>query len=297
MDYSQYLDRVVQLIHLNQKNGQPVTAAVLGSYIRTAITEANFKDFGKRHLRDVLADLEASNRITITSSEKGALAVTPCVNPSSPGVVEPLNSSPRTSTLKKPVWEAFVFSVPAGKRFGHRISGAIRTGVVESPESPEEWVEVAPITTDIQYTWALDFLQKECEEFVPQLHQALTAPLWNPVVFAKTIRDLDPSLARRWNAYRSKMTAEHVRAWLSQVRLPEAWAFEPLVRSSQPKKPAGSSPTGATSGVDAFECVNSEAEARQIILTALGQLPLNKLLELPIPAGVLLNAVASRSSR
>jgi len=49
MNYSEYLSRVVQLVSLNQKNGQPMTAAVLGSYLSSSIPEVSFKDFGKRH--------------------------------------------------------------------------------------------------------------------------------------------------------------------------------------------------------------------------------------------------------
>lgn len=297
MNYSQYLDRVVQLIRLNHKSGQSLTAAVLGSFISSAITEATFKDFDKRHLRDVLADLAADNRIVITTTEKGALAVQPLAEGGQPRAAESSSASARTIPLKKPVWEAFVFPVPAGKRFGHRHSALIRTGLVESPSPAEDWVEISQINNDVQYTWALDFVASEVNEHVADVDAALRVPLWNPVVFAQVLRGLNPSLAKRWNSYRSKMASMHVRTWLTQVGLPDSWAFEPLARPAVTKKDAdvssaAGSTESATSGLS-----NSDTDARQIILAALAQLPLSKLLELPIPAGVMLDAIASRSSR
>lgn len=297
MNYSQYLDRVVQLIRLNHKSGQSLTAAVLGSFISSAITEATFKDFGKRHLREVLADLAAANRIVITATEKGALAVQPLADGEQPSTVESSSASSRTIPLRKPVWEAFVFPVPAGKRYGHRHSALIRTGLVESPSPAVDWVEISQINNDVQYTWALDFVAAEVNEYVEDVEAALRAPLWNPIVFAQVLRGLDPSLAKRWNSYRSKMASEHVRSWLAEVGLPESWAFEPLVRPAVAKKEAEVSSSAGSTVPAASGLSNADADARQVILAALAQLPLSKLLELPIPAGVLLNAIASRSSR
>ncbi|EKT4081813.1 hypothetical protein D7Y42_03830 [Stenotrophomonas maltophilia] len=297
MTYSEYLDRVVQLIRLNHKSGQSLTAAVLGSFISSAIPEATFKDFGKRHLREVLADLQDANWIVITATEKGALAVQPRTEVGHPVAVEAAPASARPVPLKKRVWEAFVFPVPAGKRFGHRQSADIRTGLVESPNPVGDWVEISQISNDIQYTWALDFVAAEVSEHVAIIDEALRAPLWNPVVFAQVLRGLDPSLAKRWNAYRSKMTAEHVRGWLTQVGLPHSWAFESLARPATAKKPADSPAAAVSPGQSVPTFADPDADSRQIILAALAQLPLSKLLELPIPAGVLLNAVASRSSR
>ncbi|MEB1955752.1 hypothetical protein [Xanthomonas campestris] len=297
MNYSQYLGRVVQLVSLNQKNGQPMTAAVLGSYLSSSVPEVSFKSFGKRHLREVLADLETAKYVTLTTTDKGALAVQ--LSDSAPATVAPEGAAQidRITPLKKAVWEAFLFSAPAGLRFANRISGVIQIGLTQSPTPEEDWIEITPVTNDTQHAWVLDFLGEHTNELTAEVQEALNSSHWSPPIFGQMLRKLDPGLAKRWNCYRSKMAIAYVRNWLAQAGLPDSWAFERIARPTEAIKTAGEaiqitdiSTTPATSR-------GEDADARETILAALAQLPLSKLLELPIPAGVLLHAIASRSSR
>ncbi|WP_146096136.1 hypothetical protein [Xanthomonas arboricola] len=297
MNYSEYLSRVVQLVSLNQKNGQPMTAAVLGSYLSSSIPEVSFKDFGKRHLREVLADLESAKHVTLTTTDKGALAVQ--LSDSAPATVPADFAAPinRISPLKKAVWEAFLFPVPAGLRFAHRISDVIRIGLTQSPTPEDDWIEITPVTNDTQYRWALDFLGDHANELTSEPQEFLNSLPWNPPIFGQTLRKLNPGLAKRWNHYRSKMAIDHVRKWLAQAGLPEAWAFERIARPTEAIKTASEAIQIAAISTSPATAYGEEGNARETILAALAQLPLSKLLELPIPAGVLLQAIASRSSR
>ena len=76
MTYQDYLDFVVQTVARNLKPGSHyITTASLGGLLLKISPEESWRDFGKRSLSELLADLETQGKLTRTKTEKGALAV------------------------------------------------------------------------------------------------------------------------------------------------------------------------------------------------------------------------------
>lgn len=278
MDYSEYLDLAVQIVETNERPGEPFPAAALGSALRKAAPEVDFKSFGKRSLGEVLTDLQARGRITITETTKGALAVERVQQghnpPSQGGAFNPLHRA---------IWEAFTFVAPHGRRFLNRLTGLIRVGLASTPSPADEWVEFTPITGDLQRSWAEEFAKEEGLPFEDDLRPLLKQEKWSAHAFVTALREQNPQAARMWNAFRSKRVSAHVQQWLADNALPPGWAFQ------QRPRPIHGVTTPLTQGL-----TDDEAETRSIVMTALGQMPLSQLLSIPIPVGLVLNALSTR---
>ena len=278
MDYAEYLDLAVQLIESNERPGVPFPASALGGLLRKAAPDVSFKTFAKRSFGEVLDDLQARGRITLTHTDKGALAMLRVGSGSSVSKqVEAYNP------LHKQMWEAFTFVAPQGRRFQNRLHGVIRVGLPAPPIPADEWVEITPISADLQRLWAAEFVKEE----VPDLSEALEAFLkpesWNAHVFVTALRQQNPQAARTWNAFRSNRVSMHVQKWLADNSLPPGWAFQ---QQAAPSRVADVSlPVGP---------IADDRETREIVLAALAQMPLSQLLTIPIPVGLVLAALSAR---
>lgn len=282
MEYSDYLDLAVQLIATNEKPGAPFPAAALGGLLRQAAPDVRFKDFGKRALSEVLEDLRARGNITITTTDKGALALERVFNADA----ETTKPADSFNPLRKVMWEAFTFTGPLGRRFLHRLTGSIRAGLNAPPAPADEWVEITPISAETQRTWAVDFVQELPLEIQTEMRPVIGRESWSGFEFMSALREQDPQAARKWNNFRSARVAKTVLEWLNTNALPPSWAFQQQAApgASIPAQPLTMPPSG-------------EQETREILLAALAQLPLGKLLEIPIPAGLILNVLSSRNAR
>lgn len=281
MNYSEFLDLVVRLLTRNAPANSVLTAAALGGLLHQAAPEVKLKKFGKSSLLDVLRDLEASGHIRLTQTTKGALAVTPT------GSVETV-SAPQIESfnpLRKAIWEGFVFTAPAGRRYMHRLSGIIRAGLDMAPTPADEWIELTPLSSDVQRQWAIDFLSQIDPEKLKATRQQVSNSPWHPQQFAKVMREEDESAARSWNRYRSSKVSAVVQHWLSENNIPTEFAFQQhgqiLIDGTSEPKELG------------LIQAKSRDETKQLILRALAEMPLERLLEIPIPAGILLSALLS----
>jgi hypothetical protein len=79
-----------------------------------------------------------------------------------------------------------------------------------------------------------------------------------------------------------------VKDWLAQNALPPELAFQRSYRQEAADELTAAKETSL---------VGESEDVRRAVLTALSSLPLEKLLEIPIPAGVLLSALAKAKSR
>lgn len=285
MDYIQYLELVNATVRKNLKPGaSSITAAALGALLRQSAPDVNFKIFGKRSLLEVLRDLEAKGQVCLADTEKGALAVTPCSQPER----RPIEPVAKFNPVKKPVWEAFVLAVPAGRRFMQRRTGLIRAGLDVPPSPADEWVEIKPVSLSVQKAWAEQFLETLPADPYRQARESLSGQSWHVQGFAKALREADEEVARNWNRFRSGKVSSLIKDWLVENNLPIELGF-------QTETSAVYTEHGALDGVGLLGL--SPEEMRRVILAALATLPLDRLLDIPVPAGSLLAAIPKAKAR
>lgn len=286
MNYDDYQTLLIETVRQNLGPGESaVTAAAVGMYMRAAVPDVNYRTFGKRSLLVILQELEQAGRVRLVKTTKGALAVEPTETAGTPATQLAAREQARTPSfnpLHVAVWNAFVMGAPVGRRFMHRTNGALRSGLEVPPSPADEWVEIKPISLEVQHEWATRFLAKEEGDHAPHLRSALAEPGWHPRVFLSTMKTVSEDLARRWNLFRSQQVSTHVQAWLDQHAVAHHLAFNAPARSA--------------SAESTVETGDAGREAtRRAILAALETLPLDQLLDLRIPAGAMLAALqASR---
>lgn len=287
MTFEDYLDLVVQTVTKNIRPGtRSVTAAALGSLLKQASPDVDWKTFGIRTLGELLSDPRIRPRLQILYTDKEALAVAPTgVAQGSDGpTVEIFNP------LRKSVWEAFVLGAPSGRRFMHRLNGMIRLGLDIAPAPADEWIEVTPVSVDEQREWARSFLDSLNDPRFADAQASLGSGDWHPYAFVQELRREDQNTLRQWNRFRSGKVSARVQEWLAQHALPIELGFQ---GSAQKQVEAQSKPALVREVVSH----DSEEETRQALLAAIASLPLDKLLEFPIPAGVLLSALSKTKTR
>lgn len=286
MTYEEYLDLVVHTVAKNTKpDSGCITAAALGGLLRQASPEESWKTFGKRTLSELLTDPKLGGRLSLTKTDKNALAVVV-----GEGIPLPTPTAIETfNPLRKSIWDAFVLATPEGKRFLHRRNGIVRVGLDIAPAPADDWVEISPVGIERQRTWANEFIAEANSDATQDAEQTLNADHWHPHMFAQALRQIDENLARQWNRFRSSKVSSLVKEWLSQHALPFDMAFQSSIRSGEAK----GTTVEARESVSAYE----SEEVRRAILTALSSLPLEKLLEIPIPAGLMLSALSSAKVR
>ncbi len=288
MNYEEYLDLVVQTIAKNSKSdSQPLTAAALGGLLRQACPDENWKAFGKRSLSELLSDLERQGKVSLTKTDKDALAVVLCDASAASTAIEKFNP------LRKSIWDAFVLVSPEGKRFMHRREGTVRVALDIAPTPADDWAEISPISTEAQRTWAQEFIAQGHGTIVEGAAQISADGNWHPQAFIRSLKQSDENLARLWNRFRSAKVSAVVQDWLTQNILPSELAFQSDSRTLHQVVGVNRSNIDVGHGIPAHE----SEDVRQAILIALSTLPLEKLLEIPIPAGVMLSALSSAKLR
>ncbi|PAA16484.1 hypothetical protein [Pseudomonas fragi] len=282
MNYAEFLDFVVQIISKNlNPQSEMMTGALLGELMQQAAPDVSWKKFGKRSLFAVLEDLEADGRIEVVKTDKGALAVRPTAGASKSSGRQLETYNP----LRKAMWEAFVLVAPAGRRFIHQKNGTLRAGLEIAPAPADEWIEITPISSEMQKAWAADFLSRQALEQFTKARQLVDSQNWSAPSFAGLIKEESESVFREWNKYRSSLVSSEVQRWLLDSNLPVDWAFQRndsrLETSSVERVTPGAVVTA------------SEENTKAVILAALAQLPIDQLLLIPIPAGILLAALSA----
>lgn len=287
MTFEQYLDLLVQTVTKNMNpESRSITAAALGNLLRQASPDVTWKTFGRRTLSEFLTDTRVQPYLKSFETAKGALAV-------SPEVGVPVGDVPAIEVfnpLRKSVWDAFVLPSPGGRRFMHRFNGAIRAGLEIAPAPADDWVEIVPISTDEQREWARNFIASADGQNAAGAEHALDADGWHPYAFFQALRDQDQNIARLWNRFRSAKVSTRVQEWLTQHSLPVDRGFQGATRPRQQE-------VEESLGISQSTSVLGGEALREAILLAISTLPLEKLLEIPIPAGVMLSALSQAKTR
>ncbi|MGB4059049.1 hypothetical protein [Acidovorax sp. NCPPB 3576] len=285
MTYQDYVEFLIQTVAENlTPTRNYITTAALGGLLLKALPDISWKTFGKRTLSAFIQDIEGQGKLALIKTQKDALAVTLGDTASAPVV----SASEKTSSLRKAIWDAFVLLSPSGKRFMHRKDGTVRVALEAAPVPTEDWIEITPIDLESQKKWASDFLAQNSTD--GKDFSALSASEdWQPQIFIQKLRQIDEASARAWNKLRTVKVSVVVQNWLTQNSLPHNFAFQPATKSSNNKSVAEYT-------IETPSPRNQD-DLRKVILAALSSLPIEKLLEIPIPAGVMLTALSDAKLR
>jgi hypothetical protein len=287
MNEDEYIDLTLQVTRnsLDAAKGY-VTAAELGANLRQAGGGPIWEQFGFRTLSRFLQKLEVQKRIEVVQSDGGALAVRPLeVNPATLNVAVGVYNP-----LRKPVWSAFIMGGPAGRRFIHRTHGSVRLGLVTSPSPVDEWAEIIPVAEDVQQSWARDFIASENLSDYADVVAAVSAPHWHRA-FPDALDTVARGLRGRWNSRRSREVSKAAEAWAVEQGVALDFVFQ-----------AADAPVGAAQefsmGTHLSVPVTTPARdtsalQREWILAAVAKLPLERLLEISLPTGLLLDVIAA----
>ncbi len=275
MNANEYVDLALQIIRSNiSPQDRSITAAHLGLVLRRAQPETDWKTYGFPTLKALLLTMQERRLVELGQNAKEALVVCPL---ESSFALQPPPTGRTFNPLAKPFWVAFVVDQPLGRRFFHRPTSTIRMGLLEAPSPEDEWIEIPLISGEVQKGWAREFLKK------PDLNQRRELqpsdePDWFRT-FPARLGAIDPALVKEWNRYRSACVSETVKAWCAKYSINPTVAFQsessrPALRSQAKSVQTGYGPVTKS--------------ARGVILAALARLPIEYLLEIPIPAKYLL---------
>jgi len=283
MSYIEYLEFVLQTAASNIKPGQAqITAAALGTLLLQSSPNLTWKSFDKRSLSELLNDPWFEGKLEQCETDKGALAVSPVGHQvhGGPSSIETFNP------LRKAMWEVFVLTSPSGRRYVSRIDGSIRLGQEIAPTPADHWVEVQPISNDQQFEWACEFSRVHAD----QLEAKPDRQGWTPHTFSSMLKQEHEPLASLWNRYRSARVSQVVQEWLTKNSLPHEFAFQ---RSGA--LVAKTKQTAASAGHYQLEL--SPEETKHVLLSALSSLPLDKLLDIPLPPRLIFEALSKSKTR
>ena len=285
MTHLDYVEFVIQTV---AKNLTPtrnyITTAALGGLLLRTSPEVSWKTFGKRTLSAFIEDLEGAGKLTLIKTDKDALAVTLSDAACAPAIT----ALEKPSSLRKPIWDAFVLLSPSGKRFMHCKDGMVRVSLDAAPVPAEDWIEISPIDLESQKKWASEFLAQKSAEG-KDFSALSVSEDWQPQIFVQKLRQVDENFARAWNKLRTVKVSSVVQNWLIQNSLPYDLAFQTITKSSDNKSVAEYFTEKPN--------IRNQDDLRKVILAALSSLPIEKLLEIPIPAGVMLTALSDAKLR
>lgn len=283
MTQDEYIDLVLQVLksNLDPVSGY-VTAAVLGAHLRKAGNGVLWKDFGYKSLSALLQRAELEKRLRLVQSNKGALAVCLADDPANLQAFKIGNYNP----LRKPIWSAFVMGAPAGRRFFNRKNGSVRLGLQASPSPVDDWVEIQPLLEAQQQEWARDFIAQESLAGHPEVATSLEGAHWHRD-FPDALDRISRSLRSRWNRQRSREVSSAAENWALQHSISLDLVFQTGDSLDLPSEVSVFSSAGETAASSSLQ--------REWILSAIATLPLEKLMEISLPAGLLLEAIANHS--
>lgn len=288
MELSEYLHEVVRIVKTNlHPVNRWVTAAALGTLLRNAYPNTNWKKFGFKSLVELLNDPQLASLLKIVKTDKEALAVALTDDERA------LSSTQHVETynpLRKIIWEVFTLPSPPGRRFMNRLNGSVRIGLDAAPSPADEWVEIEKIGLAEQKRWAETFVDERADDasFVDAAKGMIASPSWHPHQFGHELDRIGDGLMRHWNRYRTSRVSSFVKQWLSDQNLPIEWAFQ--------TKSAFASGIPEL-GMDTSEAQSTPEETKKLILTALSLMSVEQLLDIPIPSRFIIAALSSTKAR
>lgn len=279
MNAEEYLEEVVRVarenFHADDPNGSMIVAR-LGLLVRR-VTGVHSMSVGFPRLKDALFELNRRGKLRTGQNSKGAFAFWLPDSYGAPSMAvadnEPHANRKEQATsfdscyrrLRKTIWLAFVGALPAGRRFINRDTGEVRLGQQATPDPAETWIEILPISADVDKADARAFLESEGQAETTTL-STLDSPKWFHD-FAMVLESKDSFLASKWKKRRSHRVIAEVTRWRRENNIPPEHVFEALVPT----------PTASRVGTSKAD------DIRQVALDAIATLPTHELLSICLP--------------
>lgn len=264
-----------------------VDVAYLGNALRKE--GHNWATHGFERLSAALAQLQQEKLVEIFRSEKGALRVRASSPVAAVSLCEPspMTAAPIVSTtqggrflpLRPPVWFAFAATLSEGqRRLFNRRTGTVWSEQTTPPGSEFDWIPAIPVVEEEQRRWAQEFLDRtDIGENKEALSESLRGPDWFRR-FPAELEKRGPILVRAWSHLRSTRIIDHVKAWAKKNNVAEDVLFATERTVGRWQSTASASPRPIS-------------DLRQALLSALGNMPTEDLLALPIPARLVIEVV------
>lgn len=282
MNTAEYMANVARIIRECFQPDDPsgsMTVATAAFLVKQRLG-TDHSSFGFAKFKDVLGELERQGSLRTGTNSKHAYAIWLAPEPGdvkalgtpSPSAVEGLSRRGPFRRLRSPVWFAFVSDSTANRsRFLHRETGEVRIGLESAPSA--DWIAITPIDNQAERAEAVHFVAlRHLSENEP-LNQSLSVERWY-AEFPKALANIDQHYASEWKRQRSARVLAHVESWCVQVGVNPALVFENDERWS----------------IDRPDASRPEA-LRAVLLSAIGKMPTECLLELDIPPRLIIAAI------
>lgn len=266
MTREDYLAAVLKLIQGDARSVAGLKASTLGILILRELRD-HWKTFGFWSLKELLQELERRSLVRLASDTQNALAVWPRETIAATSERPPFKA---WIPLRKDVWTAFVSSLPVGRRYMERTTGAVRMSLYDTPQPSNQWVEIRRIGDEAQKTWAREFLDSVGAGSNGELREALGDVAWY-VKFPQALRRTSLDWHYQWNRTRSERVFDSVRKWCADS------SIDPELVVQAPSRA-----TAIGGAIDPQPISNDRV--RKQVFDALTRMPTEELLALSIPA-------------
>ncbi len=263
--------------HADTHNNSQITAAKVGSLIRQLYAYPMWQMHGFVSLKDMLLEMERLEYLTITTTEKDALAVDIRAAPDLAALhQEKSEEVVRPRRMRKQFWAAFAAPKQGVTAYLNKDSLQILFSAFSRPPQGKSWLAIQPVPIERQIELAREYLNSSAFRENYAINAALENSNWY-VEFSRALESEQAGLGREWNRKRSSFIASRAVAWCESIGIDPETPFE-ISSAAYPR--SAKVELGSDREAD---------ELRETILRALSQLPTESLLEIPIPAKYLLN--------
>lgn len=290
MDRSRYVISAYELIKSQSFSGELIPASRVGLMLRAAHGGPRWENHGFKALKDLLRQMEEQRLLQISETNGGALAIK--LEDGEASAFDATTASRGSHSmsnqmLRSEIWRAFVMEEPQGRRFLNRESSEILAGLQEHPSPTDNWIELVPISAEIQRKWAKEFLTEIGLADDSTIIDSLGPRDWYRT-FPAALGEHSPPLVSDWNRRRSNLVSQQVRRWCDENGLNHELAFRNRVRNE--RLPPSRSPLGTNLQWD-------EDSLRSVVVKALEGAPIEWLLDLPIPSKYIFRALMRQSGK
>ena len=272
MNRGEYLRSAKALLVDNFRSNDPdgsMTAASAAYLLKRLL--GNFEDFGFLKFKDLLFELENENFLVTGPNSKNAFSLRLLRSEGKASLPQP---SMHHKRLKTDVWYAFVKADPPGKRYFNSSSGEILN---ENDASPGiGWIELTPVSSEWEKQNAISFLDKK-NITSESARNAIQASKWY-LAFAESLCEISPQLANEWKRERSKAVIEVVQNWCESNGVDVSLVFENAATIQK----------RIDNQVILHPVNRSQDQLRQVLLSSISKLTTAELLEIRIPASILI---------
>lgn len=179
----------------------------------------------------------------------------------------------RSSRVPAEVWQAFVFINQGAEYFLDRVTGKVVAGPPAGGAEGDDaarYLKIVPISGDIQREWMREFAGLEgLASGVNEAKEAIEAESWW-LTFPRWLRNQSADAEARWRSFRTRKVIEHLKEWAQLNRVDIDLLLVPTQRL--PQRDTSQTPA-----------VGAQEDVRKAILTAIADLPIEKLEEIAIP--------------